>query len=412
MSSPPFLTPRRHPAAQAVAALHEELDGLRDLPVWSMSEAETRSTLTAMTQLQAKLDELEARLAGHADELAAGDGVGATSTAAWWATESRLTRAEAHRKVRLARSLATHDLTRAALARGQVVEEQARVVMEAVDQLPADLVDQGLRDQAEAALLEHAAHHDARGLKRLGARVLECLAPDVAEAHEARVLEREERDAAAACRLAMSEDGHGRFHGRFTLPTVVGTMLQRQVEALIRNQDDETRVQPLPSRRGQAFAQWIERYPVDRLPTSGGTAVTVVVTMTLETLLGGLAAAGLDTGARISAGEARRLACDAQIIPAVLGGKSEVLDLGRGRRLHNKAQRIALGLRDGGCSTQGCDRPAAWCEAHHEPPWSEGNGTSVAGGRLLCRRHHRLAHHPGYRTTHLANGAVTFHRRE
>ena len=78
---------------------------------------------------------------------------------------------------------------------------------------------------------------------------------------------------------------------------------------------------PLHARLGSAFIEWIERYPADHLPASGGVSATVVVTMGLGTLLGGLAAASLDTGTRISAGQARRLACEAGIIPAVLGGK-------------------------------------------------------------------------------------------
>ena len=95
---------------------------------------------------------------------------------------------------------------------------------------------------------------------------------------------------------------------------------------------------------GRAFTELIHRYPVKTLPKAGGVNATVVVTMTLDALLGGLQAARLDTGESISAGQARRLACEAGIIPAVLGGKSQVLDLGRTRRFHTGAQRIAKTL--------------------------------------------------------------------
>ena len=99
----------------------------------------------------------------------------------------------------------------------------------------------------------------------------------------------------------------------------------------------------------------------------------------LETLLGGLKAASLDTGGRISAGEARRLACRAGIIPVVLGGPSVVLDAGRKRRFHSATQRIVMGVRDGGCTAHGCDAPPAFCHAHHDQtPWSHGGPTSVA----------------------------------
>ncbi len=97
---------------------------------------------------------------------------------------------------------------------------------------------------------------------------------------------------------------------------------------------------------GHAFAEWVETYPADRLPTAGGVNATVVVTIPLQTLTGGLAAGQLDTGAHISPGQARRLACGAGIVPAVLGAGSVVLDLGRRTRFHTAAQRTAIALRD------------------------------------------------------------------
>ncbi len=100
----------------------------------------------------------------------------------------------------------------------------------------------------------------------------------------------------------------------------------------------------------------------------------------------------LDTGGRISAAEARRLACSAGIIPMVLGGKSQPLDVGRKRRFHTEAMRVAMGVRDGGCSAEGCDKPASMCHAHHDIAWSVGGGTNVATGRLLCGHHHRSFH--------------------
>ena len=118
--------------------------------------------------------------------------------------------------------------------------------------------------------------------------------------------------------------------------------------------------------------------------------------MTLEPLLGGLAAASLDTGGHLSPGEARRLACRAGIIPAVLDGASQVLDLGRERRFHTEPQRIALAHRDRGCTAEGCDAPPGLCHAHHDQPWSRGGTTDTTTGRLLCPRHHTLAHDPRY----------------
>ena len=143
----------------------------------------------------ARLQELRLRVAAHAHAVEVGDAVGATSTANWWAHHSRLTRPETHRLMRIARALDTgrHDPVREALAAGRIHLDQAQVIVDAVDDLPADLVDDEIRTHAEEFLLEQAREHDAITLRRLAKRLVEVVAPEEAEAHEARLLEREER---------------------------------------------------------------------------------------------------------------------------------------------------------------------------------------------------------------------------
>jgi 5-methylcytosine-specific restriction protein A len=92
----------------------------------------------------------------------------------------------------------------------------------------------------------------------------------------------------------------------------------------------------------------------------------------------------------------RRLACDAAVHRVVLGGRSELLDLGRATRVVSPGLFTALSLRDGGCRHPGCDRPVDWCDAHHVVPVADGGPTSLANLVLKCRRHHTLAHQPGW----------------
>jgi hypothetical protein len=153
----------------------------------------------------------------------------------------------------------------------------------------------------------------------------------------------------------------------------------------------------------------LERLP--DLPDSGGVSTLLRVTMSLDKLKRGVGAAQLDTGGHMSAGQFRRLACNARIIPVVLGGKSEPLDVGRARRLHTAAMREGMEVRDGGCVAEGCTFPAAWTEAHHEKPWSAGGVTSLDNGFLLCSYHHRLIHHSRWRTT-WAGGELRFRKVE
>jgi len=100
----------------------------------------------------------------------------------------------------------------------------------------------------------------------------------------------------------------------------------------------------------------------------------------------------LDNGERLSPETVRRLACDAHIIPAVLDGHGQPLDLGRSRRLFTGPIRRAMALRDGGCAFPDCDRPTKWCDGHHITGWLDDGPTSLTNGVLLCRRHHTIIH--------------------
>lgn len=85
------------------------------------------------------------------------------------------------------------------------------------------------------------------------------------------------------------------------------------------------------------------------------------------------------------------LACDASIIPAVLNGSGQPIDLGRERRLFTGPARTAIEIRDGGCVGIGCTRPAAWCQIHHLIPWAEGGRTDQTNGGLFCLPDHHQA---------------------
>ena len=316
--------------------------------------------------------------------------------------------------MRLARRLTeVHEPVADAMAAGSLGEDQAAVVVDAVDALPPELVDPEIVAQARGNLIRASRDDDAKALRVLGPRILDVVAPDVAEEHERRTLEREERDARGAARFTMSDDGHGRAHGRFTLPSLQAQMLHKTLLALAapKRQPHRPERRPLPERLGAAFMEYVESFPLDRLPDAGGVPASLVVTLPLATLTEGLGTARLDTGGVISATEARRLACQAGIVPAVLGGASQVLDLGRSRRLHTRSQRLAIAARDAGCTAEGCDWPPGLCHVHHDTPWSRGGHTTVADGRLLCPRHHARAHDPAYTLAKLPGGKVAFTRR-
>ncbi len=337
----------------------------------------------------------------------------------------RVDRGPARRDLTLARSLAHRwTVLAAAHSSGDVATAQADVIARALDDLPtetpADVV-----AEAERVLVEHAATFTPKELRVLGRGILDVVAPDVGEEQERRRLEDEERRARKTTSLTTRSHGDGTTTIRIRVPDATADRLLTYLHAWT----NPRRPDGTP---GGASAARVDRRPVrdavhgpararvlrparaprpDPAPVHGGTATTVVVTIDLDTLTSGLGVATTGTDGRITAAEARRLACTANLVPVVLGGTSEVLDVGRARRLFTAAQRRALGVRDGHCRAEGCDIPAAWCEAHHLTPWSEGGRTDLDNAILLCSHHHHRAHDDRYLHDRFPDGDVRFHRR-
>ena len=310
----------------------------------------------------------------------------------------------AARQVALAGSLTEHEATRRALQTGSINPEQAQVITGALDGL-SDAVGEVQRAAVEGRLLADAGRLDPGRLRK------------EAVAQAARVdpggsgdLAAQERAAKAGRDLSIGAAGTGCI-------TCAGSSTPRRPP---RWPPPSTRwPHPAPPARGgrdprspgrrraDALVELARRALAgDTLPDSGGVRPLVVVTMTLDQLrndiegAGGCAQiAGATVREPLSAGAARRIACDAGLIPAVLGGPGEVLDWGRARRSARPAQRRALALRDRGCTFPGCDRPPDWAEAHHLIAWERGGRTDLANLTLVCDAHHDIAHHDGWTIT-------------
>ncbi|PWD52298.1 hypothetical protein C8046_02395 [Serinibacter arcticus] len=127
--------------------------------------------------------------------------------------------------------------------------------------------------------------------------------------------------------------------------------------------------------------------PSPHLPTPGAADTRPHAPTSARTGQGLLPHAG-----PVPAGLLRRLACDADVIPVVLGGGSELLDLGTKQRLVPAALRKALIARDGGCLFPGCPIPPTWTEGHHVITWAAGGPTTSGNTCLLCPAHHHAVH--------------------
>lgn len=320
-----------------------------------------------------------------------------------------------------------------AMDRGLVREEQARVVLSAVEDLPEEH-DATTRRRFEAELSEKAQRLTPRQLRVAARRLLEEYGVPRAEVerrHDGRVRGREEA-ALAQSQFWMKDNGDGTWFGQFTLPELQAHMLDKVIGALasprrrvgpgagvtgavatagrdVGGDASPGEVVDWRHERGRAFAELMDHLPADEL--SAKTNAVVMVMTDLETLRGETDRAGVtDSGAEVSAGQVRRLAASAGIIPVVLGGPSQPLDLGRQTRVFSTSQRAALVSQYEACAEEHCDRPLAWCEIHHEQPWvsttwSDGRWsgppgrTDLRNAIPLCGRHHRRLEDRSFRHT-------------
>ncbi|WP_244928300.1 HNH endonuclease signature motif containing protein [Nocardioides sp. W7] len=420
-----------HPIRVATRELDHVLKSVVDVNPAFMATSDKAAALKELVAVEARVAELRLRVTADAGDVA--EESGARDVGAWTAAATRLRRSDCAADLRLALTLADRPVLAAAVREGGVNLDQARAIAVALAELPAD-VDAAVVDQAEAVLVGYAARFDPVELRRLGRRILDVVAPDIAEARHLADLE---ASAHQRMRLGLKSLGDGTTRISGLIPDASAARLATYLHAFTNPRRDdsaptlaeegrsrvskpgEPSARPVPYGRkaAAAFCQLLETLDPGRLPIHGGDATTLVVTMSLESLRSDLGTATLgnpapgDSVDRITAEEARRLACTALIVPAVLDGKGEVLDLGRAQRLFSRAQRRALALTDRECRAEGCHMPAPWCEAHHQHPWSTGGRTDLADGLLLCSHHHHRAHDPTYTSEPLPDGAVRFHRR-
>ncbi|MFK5691189.1 HNH endonuclease [Ornithinimicrobium sp. LYQ92] len=161
-------------------------------------------------------------------------------------------------------------------------------------------------------------------------------------------------------------------------------------------------------RRYDAFMTVLTRGVAGTQGQPATPKATLIVTMDLEALRRQVGTSSADgapgagatlEGASIAASVIRRLACEAEIIPMVLGGPSEIVDQGRARRLVTPGQRLQLAVRDRGCTIPGCTVPATWCDAHHVVHWARVGRSDLSNYALACPRHHTFVHEHDHSAT-------------
>ena len=395
-----LLAPTTAGPVAAVAAAREALLTVTET-LWAAARPEDLLAVTEELQrLRSTVASVEAHLAVEVEASEA------AKTAGWVSPGDYLThvaggrRGHGSRVLRTARGL-TGDrrATLLALQAGDVSPEHAEVIVAVVDRLPTP---PALRDEAERMLLDHAASLNASELRKAGEHLLEVLDPDGTARAEEQALDRLERSAHLGRFLTIAEDGIGgvRLRGRGTVEDAAVIKTALHALAAPRSGTDPDGGETARDLRDQGARCWdalvesclTAQESEGLLPEQHGAKPRVTVTVGLDALREGLGAATLDTGDDVSVAAVRRMACDADVIPAVLGSRGEVLDVGRTQRLVTAAIWKALVLRDEHCRFPGCRRQPLACDAHHLVHWVDGGATSLDNLVLLCRAHHTLLH--------------------
>lgn len=378
------------------------LDGIDHDNRATIAHDERLSLVSQARLIANRVEALVAVLIAEADQAGSSMAARNTPMTTWLGLSGQVSAKDASGLVLGARNLAERPATRDAALSGTISTKQARTIGSVMTQLPTDLA-VGQLEAAEALLVQTARSTSAERLAALAPQVLAAVAPEHPAASTEDQLARldaQRRRAVAKRSLSFFSDGDGSTVIRGSLPTADASPLIKLIDSYVesdrrrgRDRTDRLAETRTPDqRRADALMALVAAHQrAAHTPGAAGDRPRVVVLMRAEDLRARAEQAGLlDSGKAISAGELRKLCCDADLMPAVLGTESEVLDIGRAQRLVTPAIRRALSVRDGGCVFPGCDATDARCDAHHIRPWWDGGATALSNLVLLCPHHHQL----------------------
>jgi hypothetical protein len=404
-------TPEQHVIAGLLASMAETLTLIATgYPTWSLPEDAVGDVLTNAQLVQDMSQALTAVLVREADErgLGAEDGLSRTDWVKAKAPHLDVAQASGLTVVGAAMREPRWATLAAKVSAGEVPVSHAAVIVRFHDDVARIADPQHLSDIVDE-LVRHAEVFTSRELKRLVSHARATLKPPA---------ELDQHDAAMRRSRVLTKVGKsaGMTEYRLRLDPEGAAVLDAAIDPLARPRPDlgwdgvEKGDPRTPAnRRADALLELLGCAVASPEGLARTERTKLVITMSADALLGRLRGAGIAADDEIlSPSTVRRLACDASIIPIVLGGPSEVLDVGRQYRFFTPAQRRALTIRDKGCSFPGCTIPPQWCEAHHVEHWIDGGPTDLLNAALLCGRHHTVVHGRGLTASINASG-VTWH---
>jgi hypothetical protein len=380
-----------------LVALEVAIDGVVAADPRMLPAAQRLAHHERLLQLRSRLEaaELHSLQALHEDEVTVEEC--GRPTKSWLVEEAHLNPGEAGTRLRLSRGLAAYPRVDAGLGAGAFSPEHARVILNALAVVPPQFL-----DIVETALLELAPQVTPHDLGEKDETLL--VACGVESSAEAAA---QKRLARRGFHLARTFNGMRAVSGLLT--PEVGEALELAFSQLAQpagDEDDRSTAQRQHDALGDLAAHYLAHAD---LPAVNGERPRIVVTLDYDTLVADLhdAWARLPSGATISPATARRLACDAEIIPAVLNARGDVLDIAIGSRTFSTAvRRAALLEQHGRCGFPGCRRRPADC--HHIVWWSKGGRSTLDNAAWLCAFHHWLLHERGWSMRREKDRSFTF----
>ncbi|MGJ9412969.1 DUF222 domain-containing protein [Aeromicrobium sp. CF4.19] len=407
-----------------LARVHALLDTLPTQAYADLAGREQRDAAGSLARLKARATAHELAAVAAVEASGAARRQGASSTGSLLAGDFGGDRRGSDAVVRESKRVQTIPQTHEAMAEGRLSARQGKSIGRALGQLPTTIT-ATQREACETQLVQDAPTMDVRRFERHADRIVggfltETDDDTALDAAENDLVEQRERRAWAAADFWIGPAVDGLVKGGFTIPEAQAAQLRVAMDALCAPQVEITSPTTLsrrtgdvllderPSyrrRQGWAFTYLCELLPTQKLPETNRLGPILTINLDHETLLDRLKVATLSTGERLSAAQARRMACEHRLLPAVLGGESLPLDLGRDRRLFTLHQRRAIEVRDKGCVFPGCDRAPGWTVIHHaRRRWADGGTTDLNDGVMLCPHHHRILHSDGWDITFTPRG--------
>lgn len=292
--------------------------------------------------------------------------------------------------------------TAEAIASGAITLQHARVIVDGVRRL-APISTIAELEKAEAMLAGYAGEYSPHHLARLAERIRFYFDQDGAFREE------ETQRKIRELNYGTAADGMTIINARLDRETGAKFRAVLQPLAAPRPSEDGERDPRTPAQRNADALDALLDIAItsDRLPRSGGQRPHIAVTIDFEDLKRGLGSGDADglpgtltaTDQPITAENVRRLACDAEMLPVVLGSDNLPLSVGRAERTAPPHIRAALLLRDGTCAFPSCDRPPGTPDAHHIESWIDGGATSLENLVMLCGHHHRAVHNQNWKIT-------------